>query len=366
MEELNLNDLSFDDSNEEFETFVASDDELENLGKDKPISKEDDKKPNSEENDSPESVAVEDKNKQVQGGKTPDGEGSDSSSPKNDNGSEQLYSTLATHFKSKGVLPGLENTKDIKSLEDIEAAIQKEVESRLDEKQRAIDEALQLGLPAKEVSSQLEVINGLKSITPEVIESEDNQEFRMKLIAQEFLAKGYSQERAVALAKRSVDLGSDIEDAKFALEGIINHEVGKYQKILNDARERETKSITDIKDYLEKNEEVITGIKLNSQQRDELYKQITTDLGDKQNAFMKAQKQDPIGSRIKLETIFFLTKGLTDFSVFTNSKESDISRSIENMLRGTSFTEDGKVVTDITDDRSSFRLSDFKDLQIDE
>ena len=79
---------------------------------------------------------------------------------------------------------------------------------------------------------------------------------------------------------------------------------------------------------------------------------------------MQAQKKDPTGSRVKLEAIFFLTKGLTDFSVFNNAKETDISNNIENLLRGTSFTTSGKVDTEVSDPDANFTLKDLKDLQI--
>jgi hypothetical protein len=79
---------------------------------------------------------------------------------------------------------------------------------------------------------------------------------------------------------------------------------------------------------------------------------------------VKAQKADPIGSRIKLETLFFLTKGLTDFSIFGNKAETKISNNIENLLRGANFTEAGSVDTSSQDNNSNFKLSDLKDFDI--
>ena len=71
-----------------------------------------------------ESVATGKDDNQVQAGKTADGnEGSDSSSPKL-NETEQLYSNLAAQFKAKGVLPELDDVTSIKSLEDLNNAIQ--------------------------------------------------------------------------------------------------------------------------------------------------------------------------------------------------------------------------------------------------
>ena len=85
---------------------------------------------------------------------------------------------------------------------------------------------------------------------------------------------------------------------------------------------------------------------------------------NRDNAFMKAQKADPVGSRIKLEALFFLTKGLTDFSVFGNATETTVSNNIENLLRGAKFTEDGKVNTSVKDTQSSFALSSLEGFEI--
>lgn len=312
-----------------------------------------------------ESVANQGKDtNQVQAGKTADGkEGSDSSSPKL-NETEQLYSNLAAEFKSKGVLPELEDVTKIKSLEDLNVAIQKQVDSKLTEKQKRIDEATKVGAPITEVAQKVQTIDKLKAVTPEFIKDDKNVEFRRTAIAQDFIDKGYGEERAKALAQRSIDAGTDIEDAEFAVASIIKSEETSLQKIIDDAKTKEQDSLKDIKSYISTTPEVLPGIVLNDSQKDELYNQITTDLGNKENAFMQHQKADPIGSRIKLEAFFFLTKGLTDFSVFGQKAESKITNNIENLLRGANFTEEGKIDTNVPDDNSNFKLSDLKDFEI--
>jgi len=363
MEGLTLDDLAFDENGTDglFETFKASDKDLENLGN-AGGTKEEKIKPNSD-GVSQESVAA-GKDKQVQGGKTPgNDDGSNSSSPK-PNDTEQLYSNLATQFKTSGVLPGLEDTSEIKTLDDLNSAIQKEVDSRLTDTQRTIKEASEAGLDASAVSKQLNVVSKLKSVSEEYISSDANLEFRKGVIAQDFLSRGYNKERAEIMAQRSIDAGSDVEDAKLALTSIIGIEEKKIADAIQSAKDDENDSINDIKSHLEKTEEVVPGIKLTQEQKDELYKQMTTDLGNKENAFIKSQKEDPIGSRIKLEAIFFITKGLTDFSVFGNAKETDISKNIESLLRGADFTENGRINTDMPDDNGTFTLADLKDLQI--
>jgi hypothetical protein len=62
---------------------------------------------------------------------------------------------------------------------------------------------------------------------------------------------------------------------------------------------------------------------------------------------------------MKLEALFYLTKGLKDFSIFGQAKETSISKGIESLLRGANFTGDGKIITDSKDDMSTFTLKDL-------
>lgn len=383
MEELNLGDLDFDTSGIQlFDDATGAQDPKEAgatppaTGDTPPASTEDKKGDETntgsdgtkeEDNSSAgqESVASQSEdNNQVQAGKTADGkEGSDSSSPKL-NETEQLYSNLAAEFKAKGVLPGLDDTTSIKSMKDIEDAIKAQIEAGLTDRQKLIEGATKAGAPVNEVVTKTDTINKLKAITPEFVRDENNTQFRLTAIAQDFVEKGYGEERAKAMAQRSVDAGTDIEDAEFALKNLITAEETSLKSIIDNAKKKEDDSLKDIKSYISTTPEVIPGISLTDTQKDELYTQITSDLGNKENAFMQAQKADPVGSRIKLEALFYLTDGLKDFSIFGNKAESKIANNIENLLRGANFTAGGTVQTNVDDSNSNFKLSDLKDLEI--
>jgi hypothetical protein len=371
MEGLDLNDLDFDTS-----AIQLFDEDTGEIGKSEDgtppaglfdNAKGEDKNKNTDSEDpnlDPESVANQSKDKtQVQAGKTDTGdEGSDSSSPKM-NETEQLYSNLAAEFKSKGVLPGLDVSK-IRSLKDLEDAISTKIDSGLTERQRFIEEAQKSGVSVTEVSEKTDTIDKLKGVSPEFIRDDANEDFRRTAIMQDFIEKGYDSKRAESMAQRSIDAGTDIEDAEFALASLIKSEEDSLRGIIDNAKSEETKSLGNIKEYISTTKEVIPGFELNDSQKDELYNQITTDVGNKDNAFMLAQKSDPIGSRIKLEALFYLTKGLKDFSVFGQKQESSITNNIENLIRGANFTEAGAIDTNVSDSNSNFKLSDLKDLSI--
>ncbi|MGK0464777.1 hypothetical protein [Clostridium sp.] len=372
MGELNLGDLEdFNESSLQLfdeETGVQGNKEKEGEVKPGSTDTNNDDKKNTDGDDTSkedqESVADQDKDKnQVQAGETSkDGDGSDSSSPKL-NETEQLYSNLAAEFKAKGVLPELDITK-IKSLEDIEEAIKKQVESGLTDRQKYLEEAQKSGASVTDVSEKMNTIEKLKEVSPEYIQDETNGDFRSTAITQDFMQKGYTEERAREMAQRSVDNGTDIEDAQFALKALIEAEETSLQGLMTDAKGKEDKSLSDIKSYIATTPEVVPGVTLTDSQKDELYSQITSDLGNKENAFMQAQKADPVGSRIKLEALFYLTKGLTDFNVFGNKQESKISTDLENLIRGAKFTSEGSVETNTEDSQSNFKLSDLKDFEI--
>lgn len=355
MEQLNLSDLSFDTGNDEiFDVFTQK-----GAGTTEPT-KEIKNPISEEENKIPENVAK-GEDKTSQDDKLPkSNEGSaDSSSPSND--TEKLYSSLAAEFKAKGILSGLDLDKDkISSMEDINKAINREIDSRLSARNKAIEDAIKAGLPAEEVSNQLESISRLKEITDDYVSSDGNEEFRVNVIAQDLINKGFSKEKALAKAQRSVDSGDDIEDAMDALREIILSEEAKLNESIASKQDDEKDALTKVKNYVDKEEEIIPGIKFTTTQKQELYDQITTDLGDKENAFIQAQKKDPLGSRVKLEALFYVTKGLTDFSVFGNAKETSISKGIESLLRGANFTGDGKIMTESNDSMSTFTLKDLE------
>ena len=319
----------------------------------------------SEEPKTPESVAT-GKDNQGQDGKTATDTSSNSSSPQKVDNSK-LLTSFAAALKSKGVLPSLDLEKNkIESLEDINKAIQAELDGRLDSKQKAISEAMKLGLNVNKTAQQLETIEKLKEIPEEFIIKEDNAGFRLQVIAQDFKNKGYSDERANAMAQRALDAGADTEDAKLALQEIIKFEESAYNKSIKDAQDKEVKELDDIKALINQDSEILPSVKLSPDQQEQLYQQMTTDLGNKENAFIKAQKEDPIGSRVKLEALYMLTDGLKDFSMFGKKQVAAANNSFEDLLRGSSFAENGDAGGNADSNETQFgSLSDLQGMSFD-
>ena len=368
MEGLKLEDLNFEGEEAAFDVFAEEkpEEEVTAEGSQPSLNEIDNnKKPDSENPSDSESVASgDDNNNQGQADKanTSDGD-ADSSSPTT-NDSEQLYSTLATHLIAKGALSDLDPST-IKNVDDLNAAIEKEATSRLDSKQKAIEQAMNVGAPTTEVAKSVDFINQLNELEDATVIDPGNDGLRLNLIAQDFINKGYSPERASTMAQRSVDIGAGVEDAKFALESIKQYEQKKYEGLIEDAKLEEQKSLDDIKDYLSSEKGTLADIKLTGDQQEDIFTQMTTDVGNKRSKFIEYQVNNPVQSRVKLETLYYLTKEFTDFSVFSAGAQTKASNELEDLLRGANFTADGKINTEVKDKRSSFGLKDLKDLEID-
>ena len=365
MEGLNLEDLNFEDDGNVFDAFAETTDdkpEVAELNIPNPAD-ENTNIPASESPSGSESVASGDDIKnQGQADKANSEVEADSSSPKL-NDSEQLYSTLATHLITKGALSDLDPST-IKSVDDLNAAIEKEAMSRLDSKQKAISEAMNAGAPTDEVAKTVDMIEQLNNITEAQVANPNNDQLRVNLIAQDFINKGYDGNRAHTMAQRSVDAGTGVEDAKFALDGILKGEQNRYEGLIQAAKMEEEKSLASIKDYLGSDKNAMADIKLNSDQQDAIYTQMTTDAGNNRSKFIDYQVENPVQARVQLETLYYLTKEFTDFSVFGAKAQTKASNDLESLLRGTNFAEDGRVQTEVQDARSSFGLKDLKDLEI--
>tara|TARA_R110002124_G_scaffold97959_2_gene243214 strand:+ start:226 stop:1317 length:1092 start_codon:yes stop_codon:yes gene_type:complete len=362
MEGLTLEDLNFEDDGKVFDAFATPDGDVKpDESKDIAVP-ETNNTPVSEDAAIavPESVATSNNDNQGQADKATDKVDANSSSPKL-NDSEQLYSTLASHLITKGALSDLDPST-IKSVDDLNEAIQQEAEKRLDSTQKAILEAKQVGAPVDAVAQAAQNVNDLEAITPQDIK--EDPELAFNLIRQDFVNKGYDANRASTMAQRSIDAGEGLADAEFALKSITDSEKSRHAGIIKAAQDQEVESLEDIKKMLANDENTMANIKLNTEQQQQVYKQMTTDTGNRESSFIKYQRENPVSSRVKLETIFYLTKGLTDFSVFGTTAKTEATSDLEALLRGTSFTEDGKVQTVIKDDKASFTLADLKDLEI--
>lgn len=264
------------------------------------------------------------------------------------------FGIFANALVEEGVFTSIkeEDIKEVDNSEKLIELVEKEISSRLTEKQRRIDEALSVDVPVDAVRQYEGVIEFLDTIEDTTLldEGEDGTRLRENLIMQDFLNKGFSKERAARETKKSFDTGSDIEDAKEALLSNKTFYKEQYtltvkqkQDVINAEKTAEINKHKNIENKILKDKELLPGVEINEDTRkkiaDNLYKPVFTDAkGRKFSAIQKFQEENSEEFMTKLATIFTLTNGFKDFNKIVapivNKQTKKAINELEHSIRG--------------------------------
>lgn len=170
--------------------------------------------------------------------------------------SPNFYSSIAKALSEEGIFPDLDNNKlsEIKSPEDFRNLVEEQIKSSFDERQKRIDEALNLNIEPSEIKRYEDTINYLDTLKEEDIldEGEKGEKLRKNLIYQDFINNGYTHERALREVTKSFNGGTDIEDAKEALKSNKAYFKKSYDTLIEDARKEQEEDIKNRKEQAEK------------------------------------------------------------------------------------------------------------------
>lgn len=354
------NELSFDNILTDEETasslFEEQNDTSPDEGKEKDTNETTDVNPDTIfSEDSQESVSGEDEDIQ---------ETEDPNSKKNKSGSSpNFYSSLTTALKEDGVLPDLEDEDlaKVQSPEDFASIIEKQIEARLEGVQKRVKEALDYGVEPSEIKSYETTISYLDGLTDDTIEDETDAgiNLRKSLIFQDFINRGFSEARAKRETEKSVNGGTDIEDAKEALISNRDYFKKSYKTLIDESKEeveRENKLQKQLTEEFRKKsletEAPFEGVKLDKRVRQSIYDTATKAVaksadGQMLTAIQKYEKENPIDFRYKLATIFTLTDGFKNLDGLVRGKvkkeTSKSLRELEHTLRGNSTLGNGSL-----------------------
>ena len=322
-----------------------------------------------EEKSKPESVGSEKKEVKEKEDAVPDE--SDGTSPKN------FYSSIASAMAVDGIFPNLdeETVKKVDSAESLSELIDAEVNARFDERQRRISDALNNGVEPTDIKKYENTLNYIASITDANIaeESEKGEQLRRNLIYQDFLNKGYSPEKAQKFTERTIDAGTDVEDAREALQSNKEYFQGAYNKLLREAQEEaeaeraeRQQQAAKLKDSIMKDKNLFGDIELSGDIRKRAFDNISKPIfkdpetGEYLTALQKYEMENRADFLKYAGLIFTLTDGFKDFESFTKGKvKKEIKkglRELEQTLNNTSRNSNGslKMVTGVQDDPESY------------
>ena len=309
---------------------------------------------NDDDSESPESVGSEE-NKQESEDTT---SGKDGTSPNN------FYSSIAKALKEDGILSDLDDDMLDKTLspEDFANLIEAQIQSKFDEKQKRIDEALGVGVEPTAIQQYERTLDYLDGLTDELIsdESEKGETLRKQLIYQDFINRGYSKERATREVNKSFNAGSDIDDAKEALQSNKDFFKESYNSLIKEAKDVEAKRVADQKKEAETlkksildDDKVFGDLVIDKTQRKKIYDNISKpvykdpDTGEMLTAIQKYEQENHIDFMKYVGLIYTLTDGFKNLDGLVKGKVNKEMKkglkNLENTLNNSTRNSDGSL-----------------------
>lgn len=351
------------------ETQVTPPEQQEEENKEKPTTEVPEVNPDELFTEEPESV----------GSEKVDTQGKEDTTSKEETGTSpktNFYSSIASALKEEGILSALdeETLSKIQTPEDFAEAMENELKAKLDERQKRIDEALQVGVEPDEVRKYEGTINYLNTITEDAIsdESANGEKLRKQLIFQDFLNRGFSKERAQRETQKSFNSGSDIEDAKEALASNKEYFQQEYEDLIAEARAEEEaekartkKEAEELKKSILDEKEIFKGLELDKTTREKVYNSISKpvykdpETGQYLTAIQKYERDNRQDFLKKIGLLFTMTDGFTNLDKLvkpTATKQVKKSlRELEHTINTTRRNTDGSLsfISGVSDDPES-------------
>lgn len=288
-----------------------------------------------------------------------------------------FYSSIAKALQEDGVFPDLddETIDGIKEPEDLAKAIEAQMKAGLDEKQRRIDEALDLGVEPDLVKQYEDTLAYLDSITEDSLSAEDDagENLRKQLIYQDLLNKGYSKDEAREELEEIFANGSDQKKAKRALSANKDFFKSNYKKAVEEARletekeaqEREKQAAALKKSILE-DKEVFKDLQVDKTTRQKIYDNISKPIykdketGEYFTALQKYERENKTEFLKNIGLLFTLTDGFKNLDGLIKPQvKKEVKkglRELEHTLNNTARTSSGniKFVSGVSEDPNAF------------
>ena len=276
-----------------------------------------------------------------------------------------------------GIFPNLddETVKKAVDAETFSDLIEAEVNARFDEKQQRISKALENGVEPTDIKKYESTLDYINKITDAAIaeESEKGEQLRYNLIYQDFLNKGMSADKAKKYTDRTINAGTDVEDAKEALQSNKEYFSGEYNRLLQEAQQQadedkaeRSKQAKQLQTSLLKDKNLFGDMEISNDIRKKAFETVSKpvyrdpETGDYLTALQKYEIEHRADFLKYTGLIFAMTNGFKDFDSFAKGKVKKEMRKglrdLEKTLNNTSRTKDGnlRMVTNQKDDPDSF------------
>ena len=275
-----------------------------------------------------------------------------------------FYSSIARAAKEDGIFASLddETIDKIANAEDFGKALDKQVQSMLDAKQKRIDSALTAGVPDNVIQGYERTLDYLDSIDEKKIseESEAGQTLCRQLIYQDFINRGFSKERANREVQKSFSAGTEIDDAKAALQGNKDFFTEKYNSIIEEqeqerqnAIKEQEKAQKELEREILEGADIFEGLKLDKATRRKVFDSISApfakdpDTGMILTEIQKYERDNRKDFIKKIGLLYVMTDKFTKLDNLigkqVNKEVKKGLRNLERTLNTTSRDSDGNL-----------------------
>ena len=303
-----------------------------------------------------ESVGSEDED--IQGKGDTDNNGV-SSSPKTKN----FYSSITDALVVDGIFPDLdkETIQNVKTPEDFQKIIEEQINARFTEKEKRINDALNNKVEPSVIQQYESTIDYLNNINDDSLSAEDEEgeNLRRQIIYNDYLNRGFSKTRAEKMVNDAINNGTDVDDAKDALQGIKDFYNNKYKEILDSAKENEkklaeerTKQSENLKKSIMEDKNLYGDVDVDKATRTKIYDFITKPVhkdsnGNYMTALQKYQSENTIEAMKNFAICYTLTNGFKDWSKLGSKQaKREVKKGLANLekvINSTSRNNDGSL-----------------------
>lgn len=290
-------------------------------------------------------------------------EGENNSEKGGNNSSPNFHSSVLNALKEDGILPELSD-EDITSVKDDEGfreAFEKVIQDRLDERTRRVENALNAGADIGEIKQYENILTTLNNIDEDALKQEGTKgdDLRRRIIAQDLMNRGYSEDKIKREVKKSFDAGTDIEDAIEALQANVQFYTQKYSDLIEEGKEQAKRYKEDMRRQGEElrksiveDKGIFDEIGMDKKMRQKVYDNISkpsykTKDGNWLTEIQKYQMENQADFLKYVSLFYTMTDGFKDLSPLIKKqvkKERTSSiKELENKLKGTNRVNTGRL-----------------------
>lgn len=300
-------------------------------------------------------------------------DGKEPSSSEGGNSQQNIYSSITQALKDEGIFPDLDDdeikeTVDPKKFREL---FDKQVQAALDEQQQRVTRALDAGMEPDDIKKFENTIGMLDGISEQQLtaEGEEGDNLRKQLIYQDFMNRGYSRERAIKEVNKSFSAGTEVEDAKEALEANKQFFNDRYQEKLQEAENDQVESkkemqkqAEELKKSILEDAKVFGDLEVDKATRKKIFDNISKPVyrdpesGEFLTAIQKYEKENHAEFMKNISLVYTLTDGFKNFDGLIGKKvRKEVSKGFKDLERKINTTQrnpDGslKLISGVSDE----------------